>query len=216
MNTISLENAIAISEKHIDTDNTEVFTDAYTPTQSCAALLLEYAKNLRENGKFVDSNYGAKILSIPSQSKFLYQIRKEDSIFIFEEIPKVVLAYWGAKFGECHKNCINASSVKFWPEALIHVSEIGVLPEEQTGIAGILHSYLEYENNIYDLSLGIVMNKSAYDKLFNVKEISTVPVEKVRSDINDGTLEQLKKKDVKTEVYLMARDDCAKMVGKGK
>ncbi len=216
MSTISLENAIAVFKKHKELDAKEIFTNEYTPSQSCAALIVEYAQGLRQNGIFLNQAHGAKLSSITLYGKPLYQVRKEDSIFIFEEIPKVVLAAFGAKFGDCYNNCINASSVGFWSDTLIHVSETGILPEEQTGVAGVLHSYLEHQGNIYDLSLGIVMSKSAYDKLFNVKEISTLSVGKVQSDLSDGTLEALSKKEISAEVYLMARDDCAKMVTKDK
>lgn len=216
MSTISLENAVAVFKKHKELDTKEVFTNEYTPSQSCAALIVAYAQGLRQNGTFLDQGHGAKILSRTLHGKTLYQVRNGDAIFVFEEIPKIVLGLMGCKFGNCHQNCINAAIMKFNEKATIHTSEIGVLPEEQTGLPGILHSYLEHNGDVYDLSFGIVMSKPIYDKLFNVKEISSVNIADVKSDYYSGVTDAVAEKGISAEVYLMARDDCAKMVSKGK
>lgn len=216
MSSISMESALAISKKHKMTDQIESFTQEYSPTQSCAVLILEYARSLQEKKDLVTEAHGAKIKSFTISGEQRLMASCADQTFFFEEIPKVVLAALCCHAGNCHKNCINACAGGLPANAIIHTSEVDTLGEGQTGLAGVLHSYVQLGETIFDLSHGIRMNKTVYDKLFNVKEISSVEARLIKADIADKTISRLSEKGVFTEVYLMARDDCAKSVAMGK
>ncbi len=211
MNTISLEKAKTIIEKHKSPDKTEDLAELYrqevlSPTQSCAGLILQYAR------KKITKKFGAVITG-----KLTMQVSRDKESYAFEDIPPDVLETLCCG-DNCHENCVNASLLGLPNNAIIHTSEISVLPEEKTGLAGLLHSYVQLGGEIFDLKLGIKMNKDNYDRLFNVKEISQLPVSKVQNDFKDKTLEQLSnhKPQISYEEYLMARDDCARLVGTGK
>lgn len=221
MSTIKLEVAKAISANHRETDKiddhlTDYLESSLTPEQSCAALLVLFARSLRKTPHAVEEGFGAKIFNVPNADGPCYQVKKGNSSFIFEDIPKVLLATLCCRQQNCHQNCINACANGLPFSATIHTSEISVLPKEMTGLDGILHSYVQLGNIIFDFDLGIRMSKSSYDTLFNVKEISTVEAKKINADYTNGTISKLSEAGVCAEDYLMARDDCSALVSKNK
>ena len=216
MNTISLENAKVIIENHKVTDNIEdpaklYRKDVLTPTESCAGLIWQYARTK------ITKKFGATIIPTNLYEEPALQVSRGEMNYIFQEIPVNIIRLLGCG-DDCHENCINACVNGIPNNAIIHTSEVSVLPEEKTKLPGLLHSYMQLGEEIFDLKLGIKMSKESYDKLFNVNEISELPVSKVRQDIQDGTLSQIVKHsaNISREEYLMARDDCARLVGAGK
>ena len=143
-------------------------------------------------------------------------MRRDEELFLFQEIPSVLLKALGCKQQNCHQNCINASMGGLPGHAIIYTSEVSVLSQEKTNLDGILHSYVQLGEIIFDLDFGIRMNKTSYYELFNIKEISSLEACKIQKDIAEGTLAQLSKNKVSAEVYLMARDACAKTITTGK
>lgn len=221
MNSISLESATAISEKHKLLDNIEdslkLYTEeSLTPAQSCASLLVLFARSIQTTQTPKSSAFGANVSSITLNGESCYQVRRDNSIYTFEEIPKVLLRALGCKPHNCHQNCINACVNELPAHAIIHTSEISFLPSDKTGLDGILHSYIQLGEVVFDMDLGIRMSKPIYDKLFNVKEISSMEARKVKEDYASGTIGELSKQKIPAEVYLMSRDDCAKTVSTGK
>lgn len=221
MNTISMENAIAISEKHKLTDKIDDAASLYeeenlSARESCAALTILFSRSLRKTPTPTKVGFGAKVSNVTINNESYYQVRRGEEVFLFQEIPSVLLKALGCKQQNCHQNCINASMGGLPGHAIIYTSEISVLPQEKTNLDGILHSYVQLGEIVFDLDLGIRMSKDSYYKLFNVKEISSLEASKVQKDIAEGTLAQLSKNKVSTEVYLMSRDACAKTVTTGK
>ena len=58
--------------------------------------------------------------------------------------------------------------------------------------------------------------KETYYTFFDVKEISSVKAKDINNDFNNKTIEKLSKKNINSETYLMAREDCVKLVSKDK
>lgn len=220
MNLISMEDAKAISEKHKTTSTNggdlAVCTEVVlTPQESCASLLVLFARSLQNNNP-TTSAFGAQISNITLGEQTCYQVRCEDSIVVFEEIPKVLLRALGCKPNNCHQNCINACANGLPAHAIIHTSEVFLPPKAQSGLDGILHSYVELGEVIFDMDLGMRMNKTVYDRLFGVKELTSLEAGKVKTDCANGTVSQLSKQKCSAEVYHMARDDCVKSLAEGK
>lgn len=218
MKNISLENAIKISKAHQISDSIEfsfenVKNSSLSATESCAVLLIKYANSA--HSYFPTTKLGeAYVSSNSAQPKYHQSVICGKERFSFSLISQTVLDALGCNPNDCHQNCINICSN--FNKGVLHTAEISVVSKENSSLSGILHSFLEIEDEVFDFTYGFKMPKPEYFRLLNVNDLTQTPASKVHADICDGTLSQISDKNISPEVYLMARNDCARLVGNNK
>lgn len=216
MNTISLESAKAISKKYAATNIDDCVKNCersvLSDKESCAALLIAFARGRKKH--LGEDGFGASIQPITLDDSCFY-VKKGNENFLFETI-ETLISVLGSVEHQDHQNCINACKKGLPGHALIHTSKLSLLSQEGSNQSECLHSYIQLGNLIFDLDLGIRMTKASYDKLFNVKEISTVKAALVKSDICNGAFTKIAKNNVSTAEYLMSRDACVQQFTRGK
>ena len=221
MTSLSLEKAKAISQKYsnynkIMDELTFYNEDELSETQACTALAVMFMRSIQKKKTPKDAAFGAYLTEQTYKKETFISTTKNETTFLFQEIPKVVIAALGIKQDNCHQNCINACVNNLPSHSIIHTAVINYLPYGNNNPNGTLHSFVELGNVIFDLDLGLRAMKETYYTFFDVKEISSVKAKDINNDFNNKTIEKLSKKNINSETYLMAREDCVKLVSKDK
>jgi len=223
MTTITLEGAKALSKKHKAINQIKEDINLYTESsfsdiESCAALAAINARIIQKhkNLPLTQSMYGARFSREVVEGSQIYYTQRGKEKFVFEEIPPILLKTFGCRPNNCHQNCINASINGLPGNAFIVTGEISYLPSFEGRPSEMLHTFVELGEVVFDLDLGIRASKTSYYKFFNVNEIARLEAKTVENDFHNHIFEKFKETDIKTEDYLMAREDCIKIASKGK
>lgn len=218
MKNIPYTKALEISQAHKLLDNFEFKTEnlreeKISPSECCATLVIYFLQTC-SGPAACRSFLGAKISEFTFDGKRHYSVSKENENIQFDIIPLITLRALRCQTQNCYQNCINACSRL--TNGTVVVSEVSPISENNCGLKGLLHSYIELDENVYDLTYGFSMERDDYIRLFNVKEVAQTAVSKIHSDIYNGTLTKVSNRNISPEVYLMSRDTCAKIVEKDK
>lgn len=208
--TIKEAKEIVDFHKDLDRKNFEILFKNYkfNDLEICSNVLLKvFIEN--EDIQKMSRDFCCEI----KQNQRNYTFSKGNEKIVAVKMPEDFLMQIKSELKQCHKNCFNCCfALSDIDNGYVCTGEVSTVKQKQ--LPGILHSFLEIDDMVLDVTFGFIMEKNLYKKCFNFVEFSKTSVADVKKDIRDGRIEKFK--GVNYAEYFMARDEYVKTLNRQK